>query len=82
MPGSTLSDGARRFLDEQAARENKTSEQVASDFFQETRTSSLIERFLSPTEIALAVAYLASPISSATNGSVIKADGGSVTGIF
>lgn len=82
MPGSTLSEGAKRFLDEQAARENKTREQVASDFFQRQRSSSLIARFTSTMEIAQAVTYLASPLSSATNGSVLKAEGGSVMGIF
>jgi NAD(P)-dependent dehydrogenase (short-subunit alcohol dehydrogenase family) len=77
MPGSTLSEGAEKFLNEQAAKENKTSKQVADDFFRNTRTSSLLARFTTPEEIAHAVVYLASPISSATNGAVIKVEGGS-----
>jgi NAD(P)-dependent dehydrogenase (short-subunit alcohol dehydrogenase family) len=82
LPGSTLSEGAKRFLKEQAEKENKKEEDVASAFFKNVRTTSLIERFLSPEEIANGVLYLASPLSSATNGAVLKLDGGSVPGIF
>ena len=82
MPGSTLSEGAKRFLKEQAVKENQKEEDVASAFFKNVRTTSLIERFLSPEEIANGVLYLASPLSSATNGAVLKLDGGSVPGIF
>jgi NAD(P)-dependent dehydrogenase (short-subunit alcohol dehydrogenase family) len=82
MPGSTLSEGARRFLKEQAGQENQKEEDVASVFFKNVRTSSLIKRFLSPEEIANGVLYLTSPFSSATNGAVLKLDGGSVPGIF
>lgn len=82
MPGSTLSDGARRFLAEQATRDNKTESEVERDFFRNERTASLLGRFAAPREIAQAVVYLASPLSSATNGAVMKADGGSVSGIL
>ncbi len=82
MPGSTLSEGAKRFLKDQASKENKKEEEVASAFFKDVRTTSLVERFLSPDEIANGVLYLASPLSSATNGAMIKLDGGSVPGIF
>jgi NAD(P)-dependent dehydrogenase (short-subunit alcohol dehydrogenase family) len=82
MPGSTLSDGAKRFLTEQATRDNRTEDEVERDFFINERSTSLLGRFASPREIAHAVVYLASPLSSATNGAVIKADGGSVLGIL
>ena len=81
MPGSTLSEGAKRFLSEQAAKQEKRPEDVATDFFKNVRTSSLLGRFTSTEEIAQAVVYLASPLSSATNGAVFKVDGGSVPGI-
>jgi len=82
MPGSTLSEGAERFLKEQAEKDNTSEEVVAKNFFKEVRTTSLLGRFATTDEVANAVAYLASPLSSATNGAVIKADGGSVPGIF
>jgi NAD(P)-dependent dehydrogenase (short-subunit alcohol dehydrogenase family) len=77
MPGSTLSEGAERFLTEQALKENKTKEEIAADFFINVRASSLLGRFATTEEIANAVVYLASRLSSATNGSVLKVDGGS-----
>jgi NAD(P)-dependent dehydrogenase (short-subunit alcohol dehydrogenase family) len=77
MPGSTLSEGAERFLAEQALKENKTTEEIAADFFTNVRTSSLLGRFATTDEVANAVVYLASSLSSATNGSVLHVDGGS-----
>jgi NAD(P)-dependent dehydrogenase (short-subunit alcohol dehydrogenase family) len=40
---------------------------------------SLLERFIEPDEIASLALYLSSPLSSATNGSAIRADGGVLT---
>ena len=53
MPGSTLSDGAKRFLKEQAASDNITEDEAEVDFFKKVRTTSLLGRFASPDEIAL-----------------------------
>ena len=54
---------------------------MEDDFFLESRNSSLIQRFASSTEVANAIAYISSPLSSATNGSVLKVDGGmAITG--
>ena len=80
MPGSTLTEGAESFLAQVATKENKTIEQVSSEFFSEVRTSSLLQRFASVDEIASTVCYLASPLASATNGASIKIDGGSTGG--
>ena len=45
-------------------------------FFTQGRPSSLVQRFLFPDEIANLVAYLASPLASATTGAVVRAEGG------
>jgi NAD(P)-dependent dehydrogenase (short-subunit alcohol dehydrogenase family) len=82
MPGSTLSEGAKRFLQEQSVIEKRSEEELAADFFKNVRTTSLLGRFATPEEIAQAVVYLASPVSSATNGAVMRVDGGSVPGII
>jgi len=42
-------------------------------------TTSLVQRFLEPAELAGLVAYLASPRSAAVNGSALRADGGTLT---
>ena len=82
LPGSTLSEGAERFLQEMALKENKTKEQVETDFFTDVRTSSLLQRFATVEEIANTIIYFSSPLSSATNGAVVKIDGGSTGGIL
>ncbi len=82
MPGSTFTEGAESFLAQVAINENKTVEQVSSEFFSEVRTSSLLQRFASVDEVASTVCYLCSPLASATNGASIKIEGGSVGGIM
>lgn len=81
VPGSTLSEGAQQFLKDVAARENKTPEEVETDFFNKVRTSSLLQRFASVEEVANTVAFYVSPLAAATNGAAIKVDGGSMGGI-
>lgn len=81
LPGSTLSEGAEHFLRDQAKKDGVTEAEVADSFFKDVRTSSLLQRFASTDEIANAVTYLSSALSSATNGAAIKVDGGSIPGI-
>ncbi len=82
VPGSTLTDGARSFLKEQAVKDGKTEEQVAVNFFKTDRNSSLLQRFAKPKEIADMALFLSSPLSAVTNGAAIKVDGGSIQGIL
>ena len=82
VPGSTLSEGAEQFLENLAQKEGKSKAQVEEAFFAEVRTSSLLQRFAKVEEVAHTIAYLASSLSSATNGAAIKVDGGSMGGIL
>jgi NAD(P)-dependent dehydrogenase (short-subunit alcohol dehydrogenase family) len=49
---------------------------MKSAIVQQTNPDSLLQRFIEPKEIANLVAYLSSPISIATNGASLRADGG------
>ena len=82
IPGSTLTEGALNFLQEQAENQGITEEQVAQEFFKSDRNSSLLQRFAEPKEIADMALFLSSPLSAATNGAAIKVDGGSIQGIL
>jgi NAD(P)-dependent dehydrogenase (short-subunit alcohol dehydrogenase family) len=82
LPGSTLTEGAKRFLKEQAEADQISEKEVANNFFKNIRTSSLLERFAEPKEIADMVVYLSGSLSAATNGAAIKVDGGSIPGII
>lgn len=82
IPGSTLSEGAEQFLENAAQKEGKTKAEIETSFFAEVRTSSLLQRFARVEEIATTITYMASPLSSATNGAAIKIDGGSMGGLI
>jgi NAD(P)-dependent dehydrogenase (short-subunit alcohol dehydrogenase family) len=82
VPGSTLSQGAKQFLKEKAQVEKTNADEVEALFFRNERTTSLLQRFAETKEIGTTIAYLCSPLASATNGSVVKVDGGSSGGIF
>ena len=76
LPGPTKSEGVGGFIEQMAKQANKSTEETEKDFFQNARPSSILQRFTSTDEIANLIAYVASPLSSATNGAALKADGG------
>ena len=82
LPGPTASEGASGFIKNLAKDQNKSVGEVEKDFFQHVRPSSLLQRFINPDEIASLVTYVASPLSSATNGAALRADGGVVRSII
>jgi len=54
---------------------------VEKEIFRSVRPSSLLKRFASPEEVATMVAYVCSPLASATNGAALRVDGGVVRSI-
>ena len=82
VPGSTLSEGSKKFLEETAKRENKTVEEVEKNFFKDVRSSSLLGRFAKVEEVASTIVYLCSAAASATNGASVRVDGGSMGSII
>jgi NAD(P)-dependent dehydrogenase (short-subunit alcohol dehydrogenase family) len=81
LPGPTRSEGVENFIQGLALDQSITAEQVEKEFFEKIRPSSLIERFATPEEVAALVAFVASPLSSATNGAALRVDGGVVRSI-
>jgi NAD(P)-dependent dehydrogenase (short-subunit alcohol dehydrogenase family) len=76
LPGPTRSEGIIDFLKSLASDPAAPPEQIEAEFFAKGRPSSLLQRMIEPDEIANLVAYLASPLSSATNGAALRVDGG------
>ena len=82
LPGPTRSRGVGDFVVEMAVAAGTTPAEVEKEFFQTARPTSLLKRFATPEEVASMVAYVASPLSSATNGAALRVDGGVVKTAF
>jgi NAD(P)-dependent dehydrogenase (short-subunit alcohol dehydrogenase family) len=82
LPGPTGSEGVSEFVDRLATSQKTDRSAVEKQFFQEMRPSSLIQRFATPEEVAAMVTFVASPLSSATNGAALRVDGGVVRSII
>ncbi|MBP1221839.1 SDR family NAD(P)-dependent oxidoreductase [Flavobacterium sp. 1355] len=76
LGGPTYSDGVASTIEHIASLQNIETEQMKSMIIQQTNPHSLLQRFIDPEEIASLAVYLASPLSIATNGSCLRADGG------
>ena len=74
LPGPTYSEGVKDMVD----AENNDKKEIEKEFFETQRPSSLIQRFADPQEVANMITYVASPLSSATNGASLRVDGGVV----
>lgn len=75
LGGPTYSDGVAHAV-RHVAEQQGVSEEDMKAVIAAGNSTSLVQRFLEPAELASLVAYLASPLASATNGSVLRADGG------
>jgi hypothetical protein len=81
LPGPTASEGVEQFVAQMAARQKMDRAGFEREFFRSVRPTSLLKRFETPEEIAALVAFVCSPLSSATNGAALRADGGVVRAI-
>lgn len=80
--GPSKSEGVVQFIEDFAKQNNQTFEEVEKDFFKNVRPTSLIQRFAEVEEDANMIVYISSALSSATNGALLRADGGVVQSAF
>jgi NAD(P)-dependent dehydrogenase (short-subunit alcohol dehydrogenase family) len=82
LAGPTESEGVGDFVEAMARQENKSKAEIEKEFFQNVRPSSLLKRFATVDEVAAMATYVASELSSATNGAALRVDGGVVRAIL
>jgi len=81
LPGPTRSEGVEGFLRDMAKGQGTDEASVEKEFFRTVRPTSLLRRFATPEEVAALVVYVCSPRASATNGSALRVDGGTIRSI-
>jgi NAD(P)-dependent dehydrogenase (short-subunit alcohol dehydrogenase family) len=74
LPGPTKSEGVDEFVAQMSG--GKPFADFEKEFFEKIRPTSLLKRFATTDEVAALVTYVASPLSSATNGAALRVDGG------
>ena len=82
LPGPTASEGANNFVEKLARDQKTTRQEVEKQFFENMRPTSLLKRMAEPDEVANLVTFVCSPLSSATNGTALRVDGGVVRSIL
>jgi NAD(P)-dependent dehydrogenase (short-subunit alcohol dehydrogenase family) len=80
LAGPTRSEGVETFISRMGASSDAAA--FEAEFFKTIRPSSLLKRFATIDEVASMIAYLSSPLASATNGSAVRVDGGVVRAIL
>jgi len=81
LGGPTFSDGVAGAVAHIADAQGMDADALKAAIIGGNATS-LLQRFIDPAEIASLAVYLASPVSSATNGAALRADGGVLTGVL
>jgi NAD(P)-dependent dehydrogenase (short-subunit alcohol dehydrogenase family) len=82
LAGPTRSEGVEKFISDMARTKNVAPDEIETEFFRTTRPSSLLQRFATTDEVAALVTFVASPLSSATNGAALRVEGGLLRSIF
>jgi NAD(P)-dependent dehydrogenase (short-subunit alcohol dehydrogenase family) len=82
LPGPTKSRGVSEFVGALAKESGQSFEDFEKLFFEKVRPTSLIKRFATTEEVAALVAYIASPLASATTGAALRVDGGVIKSAF
>jgi NAD(P)-dependent dehydrogenase (short-subunit alcohol dehydrogenase family) len=78
----TWSEGVETFLGKIAPGLGRTVDEMRTAYFETTGSSSLLQRWATPEEIAAQIAFLCSERASAINGAAQRVDGGIIRSLF
>jgi len=82
LPGPTATEAITNFMKAAAEQQGISDAEMEEVFFTSMRGTSLLKRLIKPEEIANLVTFIASPLSAATNGAALRADGGVIKSAF
>ncbi|MVT08563.1 SDR family NAD(P)-dependent oxidoreductase [Chitinophaga tropicalis] len=82
LGGPTYSEGVAAAVEYLSSTQQLSVNEVKKNLMTVISPTSLLQRFIDPSEIASLAVYLASPLSIATNGSALRADGGKLNTIL
>lgn len=79
LPGPTWTEGVQTFVEGLAKQENTTITDATINYFKQREPTSLLQRFIQPSEVAATAVFLASKGAAATNGAAIRCEGGLIS---
>lgn len=82
IPGPTKTEKTSEFIHTAATESGDSVEKFEKNMFGESLPSSIIKRFVEPSEVADFVTFLASDQASAITGAALRVDGGIVRSLF
>ena len=79
LPGPTMTGGVRSYMSDFGEQSGVSNlDEAVARYFSEHETTSLLQRFLDPVEVANVAVFLLSPLASGINGTAQHVDGGIV----
>ncbi|WP_029604519.1 SDR family NAD(P)-dependent oxidoreductase [Kozakia baliensis] len=76
LPGPTRTEGVLKMFEEASKKTGRPAEEIEREFVPKHRPASVIQRLIEPEEVANMVAYVCSPLASATTGAALRVEGG------
>jgi NAD(P)-dependent dehydrogenase (short-subunit alcohol dehydrogenase family) len=80
LPGPTWTEGVEAYFDGLAAQKGLPLEEVIQSYFQSDEPTSLIQRFVQPSEVARTIVTVSA--NKATNGAAHRVEGGIIRSIL
>ncbi|WP_424534268.1 SDR family NAD(P)-dependent oxidoreductase [Sphaerisporangium viridialbum] len=82
LPGPTATEGIDDFMRTLASEQGLSDKELKENFFATARSTSLLQRWATPEEVAHLLVYLGSPLAAATNGAAVRVEGGVLRSIL
>lgn len=76
LPGPTWTEGVEEYMRQFAVSKGQTLEEACADYFKGNETTSLLQRYILPAEVANTTLFIGSHLGAAINGHAQRVEGG------